>query len=546
MKLQFPLLFLFALCLYGCGANHDNKKDNTVLSIGQYKLTSNDLEWQRKGDRYKALSTQALEEKLVQNGEILAYALDHRYDTIKALNKLLDYASRAYATSNDGFIFNKKVKPKLELTENDLKSAYQKRTQQFVLEVIQISDKALLDKYYTSAKDFDALKEKVSSGKSGQVFTAPSRFPNVPLSVYINNVENAKVGDVLGPVETEDGYLVVRVAAIKPANQNPFEQEKEGIRQEVLSALTRKYAWANQKQVYDKADIKMNDDAILKIASSFNAQEKSWPGVDPDLVLMNYQLNGKSVTYRLADFEEFVKNEPVFFGSVNNPNDVKKMLRYFITEQYLFAEAQQMNVQADEDYRQFRRNYQQKIFIEHFKRTLILPKLSVQPQELEAYYGSHAGNYSVFGSATVSMYKFKTFQEAFRSRMALSRKLQGNPNQPVNNAAPKSVPLPEATVTEIKMNDPGNNPQLVNALLKLSPGQISSPINVNGEFLMISVAAKNGMTTLPFVYAKEQIKQIVHNQKEEQLIAQTAKGLEAKYPVEQNSITAYLSQAEHK
>jgi parvulin-like peptidyl-prolyl isomerase len=543
MKLYYPLLFLFALGVFGCGASH-NSDNNTILRIGQYKLTPSDLEWQRKGDRYKSLSNEALQEKLVENGRILAYALDHRYDTVKALNKLLSYASRAYATSNDGFVWNKKVKPKLELTESDLKNAYQKRAQQLVLEVIQFQDKALSDKYYASAKDFDALKEKVSFGKKGQVFIAPSRFPNVPLSVYVTNVENAKAGDVLGPVETEDGYLVVRVAAIEPANQNAFEREKEGIKQELLAALTRKYMWANQKQVNDKADIKINDDAVLKISSALNAHEKNWPGISPDLILMNYELNGKPVTYRLSDFEEFVKNEPVFFGSVNNPTDVKKMLRYFITEQYLFAEAQQMNVQANEDYQQFRRNYQQKIFIEHFKRSLIYPKLSVQPQELENYYRNHAGNYSVFGSATVTMYKFKTFQEAFHSRMALSRKVQGNTNQPVSNASLKAATLPEATVTEIKMDDPGNSPQLVDALLKLAPGQISSPINVNGEFLMISVSAKNGMTKLPFAYAKEQIKKIVQKQKEEQLTAQTAKGFEAKYPIEKNTIQEYLSQAE--
>lgn len=542
MKLTVSAALLFAFCAFGCGVNP--KKNNTILSIGKYKLTTNDLEWQRKGDRYKSLSNEALQEKLVQNGEILAYALDHRFDTIKALKKLLDYASRAYATSNDGFVFNKKIKPKLELTDSDIKNAYSKRSQQLILEVIQLRDKELLNKYYKSAKDFDSLKEQVSTVKNGQVFTAPSRFPYVPLSVYVNNVESAKVGDVLGPVETEDGYLVVRVAAIKPANQNPLEQEKEGIRQELLSALTRKYMWATQKQVYDKAGIKINDEAILKIASKFNVEEKRWPGINPNLVLMNYLLNGKPVTYRLTDFQEFVKNEPVFFGSVNNPDDVKKMLRYFVTEQYLFAEAQQMNVQADEDYQQFRRNYQQKIFIEHFKRTLIFPKLSLQPQELEDYYRNHSGNYSVFNSAIADVYTFGDFQKAFRARTLLARKAQGG-IQPQENNTANTVALPPPVTKEIKMTNPANAPQLVEALLKLPPGQISSPINANGKFLLVSVTSKSGITILPFVYAKEQIKQLINKQKEEQLMAREQETLKAKYPVQENKVKQYLSGAEN-
>jgi len=543
MKFNCRLLFLFALFVSGCGASHNND-DDSVLSIGQYKLTSNDLEWQRRGDRYKSLSNEALQEKLIQNGRILAYALDHRYDTIKALNKLLNYASRSYATRSDGFIFNKKIEPKLKLTDSDIKNAYRKRSQQLILEVIQLRDKKVLDKFYKSPNDFNVLKEQVAFAKNGQVFTAPSRFPNVPLSIYASNVENAKAGDVFGPLETEDGYLIVGVAAIKPLNQNAFEQEKDEIRKEMVAALTRKHMWQMDKRIAGQANIKINDKAILALTSKFDAQEKSWPGVSPDFVLMSYVLEGKPVTFRLANFAEFVQNEPVFFGSLNNPDDVKKMLHYFVNEQYLFAVAQQMNVQADSDYQQFRRNYQQKIFVEYFKRTNIHPKLSVSAREVEYYYRNHNNNYSVFESATVAVYKFKDFQKAFRAHSLLTHNARSAGKPQEGNLLNKTA-LPEPITMDVNMKDSTNSPQFIDALLKLPSGQISSPINVNGEFLLISVKSKSGMTILPFVYAKEQVKKQMRSEKERQVMARVQERLKANYAVKENKVDQYLSHVDN-
>ena len=122
MRIKLLIILLFAVCALAC--NNDNE---TVLIIGKYKLTKAQLEFKRAKDRYKFLTEQALQDKLIEEGRILAFALDHRYDTLTTLKKLFEYASRSYAAQVDGFVWNKRVKSKLQLTENDLKNTYLKR-----------------------------------------------------------------------------------------------------------------------------------------------------------------------------------------------------------------------------------------------------------------------------------------------------------------------------------------------------------------------------------------------------------------------------------
>ncbi len=531
-------IILSVILLFSCNTKNIQE---TVLKIGQYKLTAPDLEAKRKNEKYRSLTDQDFQDKLIEEGRILAFALDRRFDTISALNKLLEYASRSYASRVDGFVWNKKEKPKLQLTEKDLRNAYVKRDRELTIEVIQAQGKNLLDKCYKSDKDFDILKKRASIAGDFKVFTMPSRFPYSPLSIYIPSVEIAKAGDVLGPVETEEGYVVARVAAIKPLRQNSYEKEKESIEKDMVSMLTRKYMWESEKQISSKANTEINDSAIRELTSKFNAIEKSWPGVNPKLTVMNYTLEGKRLSYTVSDFEEFVKNEPVFFGSLSKPEDVKKMLHYFISEKYLFAEAQKMNIQADKGYQQFRKDYQQRIFLEYYKRNYIYPKIVINPIELHDYYRNHNGDFRAFESATVLIYKFKDFQKAFQARMLLSRKLQGLALTEKNNVESNTLPLPNATVMELKINDPGNDPKFVEAVLALQPGQVSSPVEFNGDYLLISPSVKTGISTIPFNFIKEHIKQVLHAQKETQLYAQAAKELKVKYPEEKNTISKYLS-----
>ena len=88
--------------------------DDRLLKIGAWQLTIADYEFVSNSAQYKTLTPEQLQDRLVEDGRILAYALEHHYDTMGMLQLQLDYAMRYYASSVNGYVWNKKVKPLLQ------------------------------------------------------------------------------------------------------------------------------------------------------------------------------------------------------------------------------------------------------------------------------------------------------------------------------------------------------------------------------------------------------------------------------------------------
>jgi hypothetical protein len=538
MNLKTLTAALLVAVAAGCNTSAD---EQTVLHIGKYKLTKSDLQEQIKRDKYKSVNTgPVLENRLLEEGSILAFALDHRYDTVSKLNKLLHYASRAYAAKVDGFVWNKKVKPKLQLTEEDIKDAYLKRSQEYVMETIIVRDKSTLNRYYKSASDFNLLSVKASPEQGIRSFTMPARFPYYPFSNYSNSLEHIKVGDIVGPLQTPDGYVIARVAATKPVAQKTYEQEKEEVKHAMLFALTQKYMMDNQKQIFDQANPEIDNAAVIEIAQKFDTQKKTWLGANPARVLMHYNFEGKRMPYRVSDLMELVANEPVIFGSLREPKDVKNLLLSTVIEQYMLLQAQQMNMQEDKEYLTFKKHHQEDIFLEHYKQTCIYPKLSVTPAELEDYYRKNNQRFNAFERATVAVYKFNDNPKAFRGQMLVMRKMKHTAEGLNGSKDSNSLTLPEQTTVDIQLNAPNNNPELVKTILKLAPGQVSSPVKVNEEFWVVQLMAKKGTSIIPYQYVKDEIQQMIRSQKIAQLNTQAMAALKARYPVQKNELKEAL------
>ena len=344
------LLFVFI----GVGCTQFNK-DDTLIQIGHYNLTVADYEFIKNSAKYKKKNNEQLRIDLLEEGHIIAYALDHKYDTIEILNKKLDYATYFYASNVDGYVWNKEVKPLLKVTENDLQRAYHMRTQEYHLNLIYFSNERSLQKYYESdhpiesEKDFFSVQEKVASDFNVKSYSMPMRYPFYSFGEYANDIFNAKTGDVLGPFETLNGYYLIHVGGIKKGLLQSYGQEKDIISQELLSSLTEKYIWESQQRIISDTKPEMYEDAINEVASKVNVEEKKWPGVNRNLILMKYELDGIRQYYSVEDFIEFVHCQPMFLGSLSSSDDIKKMLKTNLTNLYLFAKAQQMGMERDEE-----------------------------------------------------------------------------------------------------------------------------------------------------------------------------------------------------
>ncbi len=293
------------------------RTDDILLQIGSFKLTPADYKYIRNSAPYKALTNEQLQDKLIEEGRILAYALAHKYDTISLLNRQLDYAMRYYASSVDGYVWNKSVKPKLQVSADEVRNEYIRRSNEYL------------------------MHKK----------TIPS-----------------------------------------------FELEQSNIREELLNRLKQKYISESQQQILEETNPYMHESAIAEITTKVNARERKWPGVNPGLVLMEYDFGGARQNYTVANFIEFVHCQPVFIGSISNPDDVKKMFHSHLIGIWLFAKAQQMNMEKDSAYLQLRQQYQHRIFINHYKLQQVNLKSTIQ--ELEKEYPVKANHIKEYQSGS--------------------------------------------------------------------------------------------------------------------------------------------------
>lgn len=380
------LVALFAgmsLMMAGCQTG-DAGKDDVLLVIGSWQLTTEACEYIINSPSWKELTPEQQRERMIAEGRILAFALDHRYDTIGLLHCQLDHAMQYHTSSVDGYVWNKKVKPLLQVPDEAVKKVHAMRTQEYGIETIYFSKKTLLKEYYIShgqalsLNDFHVLQQKVKGVPGTNQYSGYLRYPFYPLGIYLPALGNAEAGTVWGPVAAMSGYYFVHLADKRPLAPVPIAQEQGRIREVLLLAAKEKAIWQSRQQVLNDTKPILYEAAIAEVAAKTEVKERKWPGVNPDLVLMEYEWKGVRRNYTLAHFAEFVQCQPAISGSLTNAGDIENMLYGWLIGIHLYAQGQQMNMERDSVYVQFRDRYRQQLFISHYKKQHVDQQLEQQ------------------------------------------------------------------------------------------------------------------------------------------------------------------------
>src|SRR5690606_40646869 len=125
------------------------------------------------------------------------------------------YASRTYASRVDGFVWNKKVKPLLQIGEEQLRKAYAQMGNEYIFEIVELADSSLLQRHACLLANFELLRDRALTDKSLGVFTVRTQFPYSPFDRYAEQISNANQGDIVGPFETQDGYFLAQVISVR-------------------------------------------------------------------------------------------------------------------------------------------------------------------------------------------------------------------------------------------------------------------------------------------------------------------------------------------
>lgn len=538
--MKILILILFMLVGVGCSSFY---KDDVLLQIGHYKLTVADYEFIRNSTKYQRKSNEQLQSDLLEEAFMIAFALEHKYDTIAILSKQLDYAIYYYVSKVDGYVWNKEVKPLLKVTDDDIQNAYHMRSHVYHLNIMCFPDERSLRKYYNSdcplksEKDFFSLQGKTVSDFHVKSSNESMRYPFCSLGGYANNIFDAKVGDVLGPLETLNGYYVIHVEAIKEVLLPSYEQEKNVVSQELLRNLAEKYIWESQQEIISATKPKMYEDVINEVASTVDVDGKKWPSVNRDMILMEYELNGTHQYYTMADFIEFVHFQPVLFGSLSNPDDIKKMLKTNLINYYLFAKAQQMDMEWDEEYQQFKKRYQHSIFLHHYKQENIYPNIFLRDKDVWDFYQKHQSDLKCFESASIIEYCFKDLNDALKGRMQILSEPERLKD--IKNMRKKNDLFTKNEKVHFEVSKSNYDKRIIDLISHLNIGQVSAPLKTDDGYRIIQLTSKRGSIATPFKYVKDEIKQRLAFIKEQEITLQQLQKLQTIYPIVVNRMKEY-------
>lgn len=429
MKIIILILFLFI----GVGCSQ-YKKEDILLQIGDHKLSVADYEYIRNNAKYKKYGDEQLQNALIEEGKLIAFALDHKYDTIGELNKQLEYAAYYYASRVDGYVWNKKVKPLLKVPDENVQNSMSNR--------------------------------------------------------------------------------------------------------ELVNSLKQKYIGESQRQIMTDTNPEMYDDAISEVASKVNAGENKWSGIDRNLLLMEYDFNGMRQHYTVANLMEFVQCQPLFWGTLSNPEDIKEILKTHLVNISLFAEAQQMGMEDDEEYQLFKRNCQRGLLLHHYKQKNIYPAISIQEEEIRDYYQQHENEWKCFEKASIIVYCFKDIKDALKGR----RQIESGELENIGSIRRNNTLFTRIQNTDIEVKETDYDKRFIDLISHLNIGQISAPFKVGDEYQIIRLSSRDGVLTKPLEYVKDEIQQKLFSIREHEITLQQVEELQMLYPLAVNRIKEYVKE----
>ncbi len=529
------MAYFILLVLAGAGCQ-PAPADAVVLQAGQYTLLEDELQALRQQGGYRELTDVELRDRLVEEARVLAYAAEHRFDTIVALQQQLAYAIRYQVSSVNGYLWNKQVKPLLQVSHDELKKAYVLRNREYWLDYLFYPETS-----NTPASEgvsvaqaagegaWPALRRRVLAQPGAQAFSGWSRFPFVPLAVYLPALVAPQVGKVYGPVRTLHGQCVVYVREHRPAAARDFATDSAAIYGELLMALQEDKIWRSQEQVMQRMQPVYHDEAIHSVAQVYDPGRRAWPGVDSRVLLMEYSWQDSRQVFTLADLQELVRYQPVFAGSLRQAGDVKKLLAAHLIGISLYDQANALGMQQDPVFLWQQKHYLRALYLQHYKQSFVYPRLSVPDAAVQDAY-RHQPARNSFEQATVALYSYPDLATAMAARQSLLDSARGR----TEGSQSPAVALNKELL--IRTADTVCAPAVFDAIHRLTPGHFSLPVLADGQYVVIRLLHKQGVVPMPFKYAASDLRQSLLQLKERDLL----RDLEDSFPIRINRLNDLL------
>ncbi len=412
-------------------------RDNTLVArVGTKKITITEFEGEfAKGKNAEQIKSATLEDKKIfLDGMInrqlkIIGAFQNGVDTTKTVIDQVKDRSR-------GFMFNRLIELEViqkVLPESEIKDYYEKTNKEVKIRQIFITfqpnnieqKKSALNrikeiyKRLKNREDFEKLAIDVSEdantakkgGDKGYLRWGPTSAEN---PVYVTAF-SMKENDISEPIETPNGYYLIKVENIKKIQNPPYEQQKEKIRRQFYSINNKKiedtyYEYmdklkAKYKLVLVNESIEMFAKKYLATGADSSAkyeiaEDSLQKKISPLDSFTDSEKNKVIVSFRngnltINDLTEELKRYPDYRRpQFRNIEDVQNFINGRLVPPYLLEqEVNAKNISQDKLVKKQVESFRENIMINEIQRIQINNNINITEQDLEGYFKDHNDEY---------------------------------------------------------------------------------------------------------------------------------------------------------
>ncbi|MCK5169864.1 MAG: peptidyl-prolyl cis-trans isomerase [Bacteroidales bacterium] len=544
-SLKFIGIALLTLILIQCKPKNktDNVADNIVLKVGNIEITKYEFDKNKKRyyDPNSGKSYMEWLDEFINEAYFLADAFDNKFDTVATINKNLDIVACSMVGRVGGYLWNKVEEPKLVFSDSEIEKIYKKRDKVFFLEYLSFTDEKAIamllknDTVIKTATDFNRLIDICRPNNSVIIKNGAFLYPFDELEPVKDIIFGLNQGDVTPLIRVYDKIVAIHLLKTENTKQQPFTFEKDQIKRVLREIKTTQLTDKKRIEIFNKAHIIINEkleDTVFKIIN--DTQYDFCKNTLTD-TLMRYTLENQPKYLLIKDFVYYYRNNP-FLYFVEEKQMLRNILYDFVEEQYLFTEAENLGVTKETGYILDKKNYKNKLILGYYYRNKFYNNVNVSDDELQVYYNDNKQNFTGANSCNVSVFTFNDKQSATKNLGYLYSKISTGKFKDISDTTIVKGLISYKRDIKIDKDNKIYPQELTRDIFNAPLNQLEGPIDYNNVCILFVKTKQEGKKIKPFEEIKEEIRNIITDDKADVLKKQKIKELKEKYPVSINKI----------
>jgi len=414
-----------------------SREDNiSVARVGGRKITFNEFEKEfTRGKNAKMIQQSSLEDKI----KFLDGMINKQLKIIDAYHHELDKDENIVGQIKErsrGFMFNRLLE--LEITqkvipESAIKDFFEKSNKEVKIKQILVKfnpnipeqkQNALtrareIVKRIKAKEDFSRLAEDVSDdmntakkgGDKGYLKWGPRSFENPVYATAFSMKEN----QVSKPIETQNGYYIIKVVEIKHYPASSYEHERDRIREQLYKVRNQDLMSAYYEyldSLRSKYEVRFDDKGVglffkrysMPVRRPANNQNDSLNVIPKETTPLDNFSDGEkqimvaafedgklTINDLVEDIKKYPRHQRPRF---QNKSEVQDFINVRIIPVYLLErEATAKNIQQDQIVKKHVTSFQERTMLDEIQRIQVNDKLGITEDSLKSYFEKHREEY---------------------------------------------------------------------------------------------------------------------------------------------------------